>query len=143
MPTIKEEKLTKLSYKWVYLDSVISTEKQVTITQPGLYKLIVIDGSCELNFTINAIEVQKLVSNFLNLIQNPIEANQNFTIDYQLINSENIELNVFDSSGKLIISELLQNSKKGQLHGLISTSGVYFITVKTPSFSKSFKLIVQ
>ncbi len=143
MPTIKEEKLTKLSYKWIYLDSVISTEKQVTIKQPGLYKLIVIDGSCELNFTINAIEVQELVSNYLNLIQNPIEANQNFTIDYQLINSENIELNIFDSSGKLIISELLQNSKKGQLHGLISTSGVYFIKVKTPSFSKSFKLIVQ
>jgi hypothetical protein len=92
------------------------------------------------------IEVKKIEnSNFNNiqLIQNPIKANQAFTIEYQLVNNENIDLSIIDSLGKLIDTKQIKNTNKGHLEGLISSSGIYFITVKTPSISKTFKLIAQ
>lgn len=142
-PIIKNEDQLKLSYQWIFQNLVLSQEKVLTVSKPGIYQFKVINGTCELNYVIEVKKIENSNFNNIQLIQNPIKANQAFTIEYQLVNNENIDLSIIDSLGKLIDTKQIKNTNKGHLEGLISSSGIYFITVKTPSISKTFKLIAQ
>ena len=56
-PIIKNEDQLKLSYQWIFQNLVLSQEKVLTVSKPGIYQFKVINGTCELNYVI---EVKKL-----------------------------------------------------------------------------------
>lgn len=134
--TISVDSTLTASYRWVHCDSnyapVIGTSPYTfVITQNGSYASIrnwngCIDTSdC---IIIDDIGLEPSKSIYANIYPNPIE--NSFTI-YFGNHNQNVNLNVFSPSGKLVYSKFETSVKELEINLQDQKNGIYFLEIKT------------
>lgn len=96
--------------------------------------------------SVHSLNQQSIGSLKLLVYQNP--NNQYFTIKYNLKDTKNIKLTVFDLKGTILESSLLRDQKLGENTltrniNNMNKVGVYFINIETPYESATQKIIVS
>lgn len=125
--------LAKGKYTAIVTDVKGATDTAVfIITNPAAY-----DASGNNNLASNSFAENKLM-----VYPNP--AHKYFNIEIQLIKKENLVLSYRDVQGRLISEKTLSGSNSYFLYeeGL-KEKGIYFIEIKTNTFSKTVKLTVN
>jgi len=104
----------------------------------GYFNLNPANGLAKL---VNLTEIDSLKTNF-NLYPNP--SNGNFIIEYEIQNKSRAIIEIFDTSGKLVFTEIF-NDLEGKYVRHINiqdfASGVYVFKIRTKDFTESKPLI--
>ncbi len=101
-----------------------------------------------LNVVISAMDENPIYSqqNELDAIA-PNPADESTSVYYNLIKNDEVLLRVFDVNGKEIRKMISKKQPKGKHQIDLDTSGleegIYYITLSTPGFSKTRKMIIQ
>lgn len=127
-------------YYWYREGNLISEEPYLITNIPGNYFLKIKNSTCEFEREFKIVENFK---NNWNVYPNPVSINQSFTIDYHLINKENVTVTIFDISGKLIKTFNKNNSFNDNFNFSLNSSGVYLIKFQSQSVNSTHKLIVK
>ena len=94
----------------------------------------------------SGIKENNLVSNF-NLFPNPVAKSNNVQIDFELALAINVNINVYDVTGRLINSNSFNSLSQGRHFANINTAtlskGFYTVEINSPNGKSTKKLIVQ
>lgn len=129
------------TYQWSSDNGFTSTLPKVKIYESGTYTVTVTtkDGC---NKT-ESLKVVKGLENAIVLFPNPTHAGEDFTIRIRLSEPENVDINMFDMSGKLISSKHFSGQSSYDIKDKLLIQSSYIITVVTTSQKKTFKLIIN
>lgn len=129
------------TYQWSSDKGFTSTQPKVKIYEPGTYTVTVTtkDGCTK----TESLKVVKGLENAIVLYPNPTRAGEDFTIRIRLNEPENVDINMFDMSGKLISSKHFSGQSSYDIKDKLLIQSAYVITVVTTSQKKTFKLIIN
>ncbi|MGG8495189.1 T9SS type A sorting domain-containing protein [Tenacibaculum sp. TC6] len=129
-------------YEWKNENGeIIGTEKTQEITTSGLYTLSVTTNSgCTYS---DSIEIHDSYIRAFTLFPNPTK-DGNYSIDVEIGEKANIEVQVFNAVGGVINTYQVKNRNKVSIKGkIIKTTGLYEVILTTPKETVVKKLIVE
>ncbi len=130
--------------QWYRNDTLIAgaTQQTYITTQPGMYYVIVTDSVTGCSATSNTATVtgiEQLTINRGQLTVYPNPANTSFVI--QTTSTETQLMQVFDITGKLILSQNIYNNKT-TIDASALADGIYFVNLKGDEGAATEKLVV-
>lgn len=135
------------TFMWLFESDTLvgETNNFLACTADGIYTVIVTNEyGCQITESITYIFAETGLSNInstnlASIFPNPSE--NNFGIYFA--ETGNYQINVTDESGKLIFSDLIQESNKYTIDGNSLPAGIYFIQIKQDENVSSFYKIVK
>ncbi|WP_417785499.1 T9SS type A sorting domain-containing protein [Tenacibaculum sp.] len=130
-----------IEYIWKLNNSSIGTGRSVLIKEPGTYQLTAKNS----NGCISTDDVTITSGELRAYTVYPNNSSDgNYTIDISLSEAQDILIEVYDMTGRLVNSTTAKNQKRYLLQGKrIPTSGVYHIVLKTETQKTSQKLVIN
>jgi parallel beta-helix repeat protein len=128
------------SYMWDFGDGNTSTDVSPSHVYAGVDSTYTVQliatnacGSDTINVVVTTVDVpENLEARGLNIYPNPV--NENLTLDFGLLIGEDININIFDIQGRVLISDQI-NGESGAFQKVISvnslTDGIYFVRIAT------------
>lgn len=147
-----------ITYQW-FLEDELFTEDPVLFTdKPGHYKVVLTnDRGCTVEAETdmilsegflergaqNEVPSTDFAQGGIRIYPNPTRANQAFTVEVNLIEKQEVQIQIHDTSGRLIHTEKLKDISSYQWTHRIFQSGSYLISVTTKNEKLTKKLIIQ
>lgn len=132
-----------VAYQWFGPDGLESTAPQVSLTQPGQYRLTVDSAGCT---ACCDIEVVRFVAdNFesVTLAPNPVAAGTDFQVKIQLRRPADTELLIHDAAGRLVLAQTLRGSDRYVFSPNLSTAGAYVATLRSEGGQRAVTVVVE
>ena len=129
------------AYQWTSDNGFSSTQPKVKLYETGNYSVTVTtkDGCSKTeNLRVSSSNQNEIV-----IFPNPTHAGDDFTIRIRLSQPEDVEINIYDMSGKLISSKKLNGKSSYDIKDKLLVQDAYVVTVVTTSQKKVFKLIIN
>lgn len=131
-------------FAWVYEGNVISTDKELEAKNTGNYILKVGNKlGCKKEISFEVMEKVKQFKDGYTIFPNPVVANENFSIQFNLKTASNVSVQIADMSGKIVKSKKIGIIDKYQFNESLSVSGTYLILVSINGVVEANKLIVK
>jgi len=140
-----------MSYQWQLNSADIpgATNQTYTVTQSGFYTVIISDeNDCENSFTVYVL-IDGIENSFSNssITVSPNPSDGDFTIQFsEVLTNESFRINVLNILGEVIFSFDEKNSSTSfsrQIHLNNVTAGIYYLEIKSESFSSGKKLLIE
>jgi hypothetical protein len=128
-------------YQWTSDSGFSSNEPKVKLYDTGTYTVTVTtkDG-CTIT---ESLKITSGLEKGIVLYPNPSHSGEDFTIRIRLNEPENVDIRLFDMSGRLLSSKHFEGQSSYDIKDRLLQSGTYIITVTTTSEKKTFKLIIN
>jgi len=129
------------TYQWTSDNGFSSTQPKVKLYDTGTYNVTVTtkDGCTK----TESLKVTKGFETGIVLYPNPTRTGEDFTVRIRLNEPEDVDIKIFDMSGKLLSSKQFGGQSSYDIKDKLLTQGAYVITVVTTSQKKTFKLIIN
>lgn len=132
------------SFSWSFNNQILSTEKEMLARKPGIYTLTITNTSgCSKEFKVEVLDKQKPFDNQWVVYPNPANFNEKFSIRFNLQESSNVSVAIYDISGRKIMSKNLGLIKDYTIQEQLSVSGTYLVTVNKNNVTSSTRLIIK
>lgn len=132
-----------LGYEWFKDGDIISDANFLKTNETGEYLLKVYTTSgCEKNISFRIIG-SNLTSDQISIYPNSSERGQLFYVDFELSEQKNVEIFIYDMSGKEIFKETLQDVQNYKYSTSIQISGTYLIMISTEETSLVKKIVIK
>lgn len=145
--TIKPEitkNTDKYEVSWFFNDKQISDKQEVLVNKTGVYEMKISSNNQEHSYKTTVYNnLNAKVSDEIKIYPNPILANQDFKISYDLSKISNIEIYIYQQNGKLVTKQNLGRTDSGVFDFKISHSGVYLLISIIDGKTNLNKLIVK
>jgi hypothetical protein len=142
MPTVKTD--GALTYRWIFNEETISTERKILAAKPGIYQLTVSDpNGCENRYSTEIVEKPAGMSEGWVLSPNPVSAQESFSLRFSLKTPADIVVVITDVNGRAIKTKNLGSITEFEYRDALSASGTYFIQVIQNGIIQTGKLIVK
>jgi len=136
------------TFQWIDCDNgnaIISgaTNPSYVATANGNYAVIVNDGNCSDTsscFVVDEVSLNETTLEEIAVVA-PNPSDGNFTVHFPQ-EASNVEINVFDAAGKLILSETKKNSSVLE-YQLNVAPGTYYLQIQLAEKSGVFTLLVE
>ncbi|MFI5220819.1 MAG: T9SS type A sorting domain-containing protein [Bacteroidia bacterium] len=129
---VKGNGTTNLVHNYQYTDILTTNFKQQT-SNILYYRLKQVDADGKFQYTeIREVDLQKVISNSLNVSVYPNPNNSLLNIDFETTEQKNISFNLFDVNGKNILNEkyLIETGKQNfQINTSQLAPGVYMMNI--------------
>lgn len=95
---------------------------------------------------ITGIKKSDFITN-INLFPNPVKNNETVSLNYSLLNNDNITIDIVNTIGQVVLSKNIENKPSGDytetfnLQGI--PAGMYFVQLKNNKGIKTQKLIIE
>ncbi|GEM_PF-2853840 len=146
-----------ISYEWFVDTLSIGHEPEITFDTPGTYTVVLTNQwGCQVSDTTivsgegsnktnddDTLLNDSLARESIRVYPNPTKANQEFTVEINLLEKQNVQIQVYDFAGSLIYNETLKDIMKYKWHHKIFQSGSYMISVSTKKQKFTKKLIIK
>lgn len=147
-----------ITYEWFKENVPFSTGPILHTDYPGEYKVVLTNSNgCTVEaitiiITINGLlekEPQKEVptndfaSDDIRIYPNPTSSNQEFTVAINLLEKQDVQIQIYDMSSRLIHNEELKEISDYKLNHRIFKSGSYLVSIVTKDRKYSKKIIIQ
>lgn len=130
-------------YEWIKNDEIVSNAPVLNTKETGEYTLKVYTTSgCEKNVDFKVIN-SSLTSDHITIYPNSSDAGNPFYIDFNLSKEQDVEILIYDISGKKIHVEKISNIHNYRYSTSLSTSGIYLITINTEETSLVKKIVIK
>ncbi|AZA83243.1 hypothetical protein C1637_24100 [Chryseobacterium lactis] len=128
-------------YQWSSNNGFTSTRPNVKLYEPGEYtiKATASDGCVK----ISKITVTQSLESGIIIFPNPTHAGENFTIRARLSKTEDINIKIFDMSGRLAKERKESGKSFYEIKESLLVGGTYVVIVETLTQKKTFKLIIN
>ncbi len=142
------------TYQWKNLttNQIISTAPSISVSDSGVFQLIVTDGSCTstdtvniYSFTCTGTENINASSYSFQVYPNPSNGSSNIILS-GLESTQNITISVHDAVGKEVLLPFITNGMNGNNIPISCESlsnGLYFIKISYNNQSNSIPLVIQ
>ncbi len=112
-----------------------------TISDPNSFSVDYDGSTCNYTNNILPVEVFKMINNAsLKVYPNPIFRNGNLNVEFAL--NTFAKINVYNVTGKLILSDKMDNLKSKSINVSNLTGGIYFLKIDTDNSSLTRKIVV-
>ncbi|MES2574079.1 MAG: T9SS type A sorting domain-containing protein [Bacteroidota bacterium] len=143
IPTVTDE---VTDFAWIFQGKVVSREKEFEAEKPGNYTLKIGNQvGCEKELSFEVLE--KTIPQQLNygyvIFPNPVVANANFSIQFNLKEASNVTVQISDLNGKIIKNKLIGTIKNYDFSESLKVSGTYLVLVSINGVVEATKLIVK
>ena len=135
------KKINDYEYQWLAKNESISNQSETSITQSGIYKLIIADGDCIYQKNIEVIALEDNIQS-ITLYPNPTSTGH-FELYAALKESTPYNITISDLSGRLIYSQDYPEAKYIEWNNWIQRSGMYLITLQSGNDIETRKLVVK
>lgn len=147
-----------VTYEWFAQTLSIGNSAEITLDKPGTYEVVVTNSNgCQVSDTTTVTgnpnkqggsegepEIgDSLAGESIRIYPNPTQSNQEFTVEIDLLERQNVQVQVYDFTGSLIHNEILKDVSKYKWHYKIFQSGSYMISVSTKDQKSTKKLIIK
>lgn len=147
-----------VAYQWYRNGDAFDDNPVLEITKPGIYRVVLTnENGCQVEDTTyvvdenggvekdsqTAVSEDSLAKETITIYPNPTQINNSFTVEINLLEEQDAQIQIYDFAGSLIHNETLKNSSKYQWNHRILQSGSYLITVITKNKKLTKKLIVK
>jgi hypothetical protein len=131
-------------FAWLFEGNVVSTDKELEAKSSGNYLLIVGNKlGCKKEIPFKVIEKVKQNSSGYAIYPNPLVANENFTIQFNLKEVSTVSVRIVDMNGRIINNKELGSIETYQYNERLTVSDTYLIIVTINGVVESNKLIVR
>jgi hypothetical protein len=135
--------------KWFYENDGITSDNEINIFDfygnygRGFYRLLIThnETGCESAHTFEILDRRQEVEPRISLFPNPSFGK--FEVQIDLVNLEDINLDLYDATSKLLDTKQLKDNKTYNQKYELFTSGVYFLRVTSKSHTETFKIIIN
>ncbi|MGM5469919.1 T9SS type A sorting domain-containing protein [Flavobacteriaceae bacterium LMO-SS05] len=111
------------------------------ISDPNNFSVDYDGSTCNYTNNILPVEVFQMINNAsLKVYPNPISRNNKLNVNFALNSSAKI--NVYNVTGKLMISDKMNNLKSKSFNISNLTGGIYFLKIETDNSSTTRKIVV-
>lgn len=119
------------AYSWVYNNTIISTSNVVTVSEAGVYTLQATIGNCTITKTFTVIVIENNVESIPNIVTpNNDNLNDFWKLPSRYL-SENIEIAIYDNTGKIIFKTLSYRNNWPSETDLISDKNLVYYYIIT------------
>lgn len=147
-----------VTYQWYRNDDPFDNNPVIDITKTGIYRVVLTnENGCEIEDTTivkdengnyertsGSGETDDLLAQeYIRIYPNPSRTNQEFTVEINLKEKQDILIQIHDYSGSLIYSESMKDISVSQWTHRIFQPGSYLISVTTQNQNLIKKLIIQ
>lgn len=128
-------------YQWSSSNGFSSNLSKIKIYDPGEYNVIATTN--EGCVKTASIKIYKSQGYGIEVFPNPTKSGEFFTIKVALEKPEEVNVHLFDGSGRLIKSRKLSGKKFYEIKDSLYTQGSYILIINSESQKKVFKLIID
>ncbi|MEM6963543.1 MAG: T9SS type A sorting domain-containing protein [Bacteroidota bacterium] len=137
------------TYAWELNGNIISTDEDLTNAAPGDYLLTVTDANgCVKVSEVVTIESPTLVvdpnlDKYIELLPNPTDGN--FMVKLELLETSEVQIRIFDVTGKEVITSTKQNITQEQIEFNLARfdNGVYIVKITVDNAVLAKRLVLQ
>jgi len=132
-----------VAYHWAGPDGFESTAPQVSLTQPGLYRLTVDSAGCTAR---RDMEVVRFISdNFESVVvaPNPVAAGADFQVEIQLRRPAETEVLIYDAAGRWVLAKTLHGSDHYVFSQNLPTAGVYALRLFSEGGQRVVTVVIE
>lgn len=132
-----------VAYHWTGPDGFESTSPQVSISQPGLYRLTLDSAGCTARRDIKVLRF--VADNFesVALAPNPVAAGTDFQVKIQLRRPADTEVRIHDAAGRLVLAQTLRGSDRYIFSQNLPTAGAYAVTLRSEGGQRAMTVVVE
>ena len=149
---------TNITYEWFAEGISIGNIAEITLDKPGEYEVVLTnENGCQVSDTTtvtgnsnktngNTDETgidAEFAQQSIKIYPNPTKANQEFTVEINLLEKEDVQIQIYDFSGSLIHNDTLEDVQQYKWNHKIFKAGSYMISVISQSQKFTKKLIIQ
>ncbi len=128
---------------WTLPDGNILHHNEIAIKIPGIYSLEMNQNGCISTQIITVNLLEDVFFESVKLFPNPVSKNGFFNIAIELKKKGSVELLIYDTQTRLIQRKKLNAAVRHFYTGLIETSGLYTIVVKSADETQTLQLVVE
>lgn len=147
-----------ITYEWFRDDVFFSSGAVLNTDKPGHYKVVLTNpmgctAEAETDVVISEGMIEKesqkelptgdFATADIRIYPNPTRSNQEFTVEMNLIEKQDVQIQIYDMSGRLIHNEDLKEISDYKWNHRIFQSGSYLISVTAKDRKYSKKIIIQ
>lgn len=129
------------TYQWTSDNGFTSSSPKVKVYESGEYTVTV--TTSEGCTKTDKIKVTKSLDKGIVIYPNPTAVGNYFTIRISLEKAENIDVKIFDASGRLIKSKKDSGKSYYEIKEYMMNQGAFVVMVTTETQQKAFKLIIN
>lgn len=131
-------------FEWLFEGNVVSTDKELEAKSSGNYILKVGNKlGCKKEIPFKVMDNVKQLNDGYTIFPNPLVANENFTIQFNLKEVSNVSVRIVDMNGRIINNKELGSIEKYQFNERLTVSATYLIIVTINGVVETNKLIVK
>lgn len=131
-------------FAWLFEGNVVSTDKEFEAKSSGNYLLKVGNKlGCKKEIPFKVIEKVRQNNSGYAIYPNPLVANENFTIQFNLKEASDVSIRIVDMNGRIINYKELGSIEKYQFNERLTVSDTYLIVVSINGVVETNKLIVR
>lgn len=150
--------IENVTYQWYRNDEPFATIPVVEIEKTGVYRVVLTnENGCQVEDTTIVKDENgdyktttgtdepddSLAKERIRIYPNPTKVNQEFTVEINLLEKQDVLIQIHDYSGSLIHTENLKDISDYKWTHRLFQSGSYLISVTTKNHSLTKKLIIQ
>ena len=130
-------------YEWLRNGEIVSNAPILNTDETGEYTLkIYTTSGCEKNVDFKVIN-SSLTSDHISIYPNSSDSGNPFYIDFNLSKNQDVEILIYDISGKRVHVESISNIYNYRYSTSLSASGIYLITINTEDTSIVKKIVIK
>ena len=142
--SINQDDLEALKYEWLSNNVILSNSKDFFANEEGDYVFSVTSKDCNCQIPVSVKTLENDLDSNIKLVPNPVQSGDSFKIMFNLEQTKNVRVEIFDINGRIILSETINGVKKLEYKNKLKTAGTYLISISLDNAStKNFKLIVK
>lgn len=142
VPVLVDLDNSSTKFEWFYNNELFAVSKDINVEKTGDYTLKVTNKDCSNEQNVKVVAKNSNLNSEIVLKPNPIKVGENFSLSFDFVESQNIEIYITDSNGKVVSQEILKGIKQSEYISTLTSAGVYFITILNKEKKQVFKLIV-
>lgn len=147
-----------VTYQWYRNGDPFSNDAEIDITKTGIYRVVLTnENGCQVEDTTYVVDENgdhekdsqsgepddSLAKETIKIYPNPTKINQEFTVEINLLEKQDVLIQIHDYSGSLIHSENLKDTSSLKWKHRLFQSGSYLISVTTKNQNLTKQLIIQ
>lgn len=112
------------------------------ISDPNNFSVDYNGSTCNYANNILPVEVFNMINNAsLKVYPNPVLINDNLNVEFAL--NISAKINVYNVTGKLILSDIMENHKSKSVNVSNLTNGIYFLKIESDNTSITRKVVIM